>query len=234
VTDTPGLKILVTPVKPCTLEEADPEHAKKPVCIDPEHPTVLPEGVEVPKPETSVFLYSKPFRKEQRQKDENEFVGLYLRKLFLYVQDPFPSSRCRSVVAKRCIVEVTPLQNATTSVVEKTAELKSLITKYTEHPETNPQPFIMLVNGIICAAVNGGTWMYREAFLSDEYRTAHPDDAENCDKLLEGIKDQIRTLGAALDTLDDLCHMEQNSSMLGLFEVMQTQLQETREQWNVN
>jgi len=233
VTDTPGLKILVTPVKACTLEEADPKSAKKPVCVDPAHPTQLPEGVDVPKPLTGVFLYSKPFRKEERQKGENEFVGLYLRKLFLYVQNPFPSSRCRSVVSKRCIVEVSPLQNAVNSVTDKTAELKMLITKYTEHPETNPQPFIMLLNGVICAAVNGGTWMYKEAFLSDEYREAHPDDVSTCDELLESIVEQIRTLSSGMKTLDDLCQIGDNSSMRGLIEAMQAQLQQTREMWNV-
>jgi len=129
---------------------------------------------------------------------------------------------------------VTPLQNAINSVVEKTGELKTLITKYSEHPETNPQPFIMLLNGVICAAVNCGTWMYREAFLSDEYRESHKDDVENCDKLLQSIVEQIKTLSAGMNTLDALCHMEQNVSMLGLFEEMQKQLQQTREKWNVN
>jgi len=234
VTESPGLKILVTPVKECTPEEADPENVKKPVCIDPAHLTELPQGVEVPKPETSVFMYSKPFRKEERQKGENEFVGLYLQKLFFYVQEPFPSSRCRSLVAKKREVEVTPLMNAIESVSDKTVEIKSLITKYSEHPEMNPQPFIMLINGVICAAVNGGTWMYKEAFLSEEYREAHPDDASQCDELLSSITEQIKTLGSALNTLDELCHMEQNKSILPLFEVMQTQLQDTREQWNVS
>jgi len=231
VTDTPGLKILVTPVKACTLAESDPDSVKKPVSIDPEHPTELPDDVEVPKPSTVVFLYSKPFRKEERQKGENEFVGLYLRKLFLYVKDAFPSCRCRSVVSKRRVVEVSPLQNAIDSVVEKTGELKMLIKKYTEHPESNPQPFIMLLNGVICAAVNGGTWMYKEAFLSEEYRGSHPDDVDKCDLLLSSIVEQIKTLGAGMNTLS---HMDQSATMSGLFEAMQQQLQDTREMWNVN
>jgi len=234
VTDTPGLKILVTPVKPCTLEEADPAHAKKPPSIDPANPTQLPENVEMPKPATTVFLYSKPFRKEERQKGENEFLGLYLQKLFFYVQDSFPSSRCRSVVTKRVEVEVTPLENAINSVVDKTEELKTLIAKYSANPQMNPQPFIMLLNGVICAAVNGGTWMYKEAFLGDDYRRAHPKEVSSCDKLLESIMEQLHTLGDGMKTLDRLCHMEQNLSMLNLFEVMKEQLKESQGKWNVS
>jgi len=231
VTETPGLKILVTPVKASSLEEAEPEHAKKPQSIDPANPTVLPDKVYAPMPSTSIFLYSKPFRKTPRQKDENEFVGLYLQKLFLYVKDGFPSSRCRSVVTKRVEIEVSPLQNAISSVVDKTAELKSIIEKHKAHPELNPQPLIMLVNGIICAAVNGGTWMYKEAFLGEDYRKAHPEDVSQCDKLLESIIEQIKALDGGMETLDKLCHMEQNSSMLSLFEVMKLQQSDSRKKW---
>lgn len=233
VTDTPGLKILVTPVKACTEADVDPEHAPKPLCVDPENPTVLPQDVKIPMPATTVFLYSKPFRKVERQKGENEFVGLFLNKLFLYVKDAFPSSRCRSVVTKRVEVIVTPLENAVSSVVDKTKELHTLINKFNNHPEENPQPFIMLMNGVICAAVNGGTWMYREAFLGEDYRSTHPEDADLCDKLLSSIVDQIHTLESGMDTLDKICHMGQNESMLGLISVMQDQLKETRVKWNV-
>ena len=233
VTDTPGLKILVTPVKACTPEEVDPEHAPPAPAIDPANPTVLPQGVALPMPATTVFLYSKPFRPVERQKGENEFVGLFLNKLFLHVKDAFPSSRCRSVVTKRVEVIVTPLENAISSVVDKTKELHTLIAKFNKSPEDNPQPFIMLMNGVICAAVNGGTWMYKEAFLGNDYRTAHPDETALCDKLLSSIVDQIHTLESGMDTLDRICHMGQNESMLGLISVMQEQLKETRVKWNV-
>ena len=223
----------MTPVKACTEADVDPEHAPKPPCVDPENPTVLPHDVSIPMPATTVFLYSKPFRKVERQKGENEFVGLFLNKLFLHVKDAFPSSRCRSVVTKRVEVIVPPLENAVSSVVDKTKELHTLIAKFNDHPEENPQPFIMLMNGVICAAVNGGTWMYKEAFLGDDYRSAHPEDADLCDKLLSSIIDQIHTLESGMDTLDKLCHMGQNESMLGLISVMQDQLKETRIKWNV-
>ena len=234
VTDTPGLKILVTPVKACSEADVDPEHApSKPPGVDPENPTVLPQDVKIPMPTTTVFLYSKPFRKVERQKGENEFVGLFLNKLFLYVKDAFPSSRCRSVVTKRVEVIVTPLENAVSSVVDKTKELHTLIAKFNDHPEENPQPFIMLMNGVICAAVNGGTWMYKEAFLGEDYRATHPEDDALCDKLLSSIVDQIHTLESGMDTLDKICHMGQNESMRGLISVMQDQLKETRIKWNV-
>jgi len=231
VTDAPGLKILVTPVKPCTLEEADPKNAKKLPSIDPANPTQLPSNVEIPRPATSVFLYSKPFRKVERQKGENEFVGLYLQKLFFYVQDAFPSSRCRSVVTKREEIEVSPLQNAINTVRDKTEEFKSLVAKHKANPELNPQPLIMLLNGVICAAVNGGTWMYKEAFLGDDYRTAHPEDVPKCDFLLSSIIEQIRSLDEGMVVLDELCHMEQNQSMLNLLEVMKEQQQDSRKKW---
>jgi len=233
VTETPGLKILVTPVKPCTLQEADPTMEKKPPKIDPSNPTMLPDKVDMPKPSTTVFLYSKPFRKTERQKDENEFLGLYLQKLFFYIQDAFPSSRCRSLVTKRKEVEMNPLEFATSSVKDKTEEIKMLMSKYEANPELNPQPLLMLVNGVICAAVNGGTWLYKEAFLSNDYRKAHPDQAPLCEKLLSDITEQIHTLGDGMNLIDRLCHMEQNLGMLQLVEVMKTQLVDTRTRWNV-
>jgi len=231
VTDAPGLKILVTPVKASSLEEADPNIAKKPPSIDPANPTQLPDKVEMPKPATSVFLYSKPFRKVERQKGENEFVGLYLQKLFFYVENPFPSSRCRSLVVKREEIEVSPLQNAINTVRDKTEEFKSLVAKHKANPDLNPQPLIMLLNGVICAAVNGGTWMYKEAFLGDDYRTAHPEDVPKCDLLLSSIIEQIRSLDEGMEVVDQLCHMEKNMSMLNLLEVMKEQQKDSRAKW---
>lgn len=52
----------------------------------------------------------------------------------------------------------------------------------------------MALNGVIDAAVMGGTAKYQEAFFSDGYILSNPDDQEYVEQLGDAIRKQVKSL----------------------------------------
>lgn len=72
----------------------------------------------------------------------------------------------------------------------------------------------MKIQGVVDAAVNGGTTKYEEAFLIDEYLKMNPNDAPFVEKLKNLIADQIPILEVALS----VHRMKVSSDLLPLHE----------------
>lgn len=68
-----------------------------------------------------------------------------------------------------------------------------------QNDETLPMgPLTMKIQGIVDAAVNGGTAKYENAFIVDEYLKKNPEDVAFVDKLKDLIAEQIPILEVAL------------------------------------
>ncbi len=73
---------------------------------------------------------------------------------------------------------MTPIENAALSIINKNDELKEKIDSVQNAPGdvVDVGPLSMLLNGVIDAAVNGGTSKYISAFLCEEFAQEHTDD----------------------------------------------------------
>ncbi|GAM27998.1 hypothetical protein SAMD00019534_111740 [Acytostelium subglobosum LB1] len=157
----------------------------------------------------NVFLYSKPFKRAAQgtvagsaSKSTNEFEDLWLMNIYLITETHFPCTERRSLVVDRHQYEVSPIENALNSVVQKNEELMARIEKYGPHTANNTQPdsinpLTMTLNGIIDAAVNGGISRY-DHFLTNQYLQKHPDNKHFAELLKVAMDQQLVHLEHAL------------------------------------
>jgi len=261
VTGTPGMKILVVTMKESSEKELDraleaekdrkmreerqkakaegrsvppvPEK-KKPEEEEKEEDKdefTLPEDVVIEIPELNVFSYSKPYYPIERKKGENEFIGQWLNQLFVRVEQAFPNCWVRSLVTEHKESDLNPLENAIRSIVEKNASLTALISQHEAHPEINLQPLAQDLQGVIMAAVNGGTTLYADAFLSDEYTRNNPSAAEDQQRLRDSIREQLQIASRGMKLFEQLCQLESNKMMAGLYDVLSEELAKTMQHW---
>ncbi len=66
--------------------------------------------------------------------------------------------------------------------------------RYASGKDLNINPFTMVLNGVIDAAVSGGVSMYQKAFLTPEFASANPDCADLINMLKLGILYQVHIL----------------------------------------
>jgi len=191
----------------------------------------LPEDVVLEVPELNVFSYSKPYYPIERKKGENEFIGQWLNQLFVKVQQEFPNCWVRSLVTERKESDLNPLENAIRSIVEKNASLTALISQHETHPEINLQPLAQDLQGVIMAAVNGGTTLYADAFLSDEYTEKNPSAAEDQQRLRDSIREQLQIASRGMKLFEQLCQLEANKAMAALYDVLSDELEKTIQHW---
>lgn len=88
--------------------------------------------------------------------------------------------------------EISPIRNAIETVEKKNKQLRSLISRLSSRPNQNINPLSMSLNGVIDAAVMGGTAKYQEAFFSDGYILSNPDDQDYVDLLEDAIRKQVK------------------------------------------
>lgn len=70
--------------------------------------------------------------------------------------------------------EICPLQFAVETMEEKNNELQSTIDQAYNNPDFNISMLGMKLNGIVDAAVQGGTKEYEKVFFTDSYIKANP------------------------------------------------------------
>lgn len=120
----------------------------------------------------SMFEYTRPWQRSKEKKPANEFKELWVIRFLIFTAEPFPSNRRRIPVVDRLEMLVQPIVNAIEAIVKKTADLERTYKAVANAPLAPPPdvgPLSMALNGIIDAAVNGGTDKYVEAFLTDAY-----------------------------------------------------------------
>jgi hypothetical protein len=125
--------------------------------------------------------------------------------------EAFPSNRRRQEVVGRRETVLSPISNAIATMRAKNAELRDKVATVASAPPgpVDVGPLSMNLNGMIDAAVNGGTQKYIEAFLSAQYLAENDDDlslarAQQAE-LKASIVEQIADLKVALDLFGVRC-----------------------------
>lgn len=166
-----------------------------------------------------VFQYSRPFKQPGAPKttDENAFEHVWSAQVFVVTEDTFPNLQRRLEIVQVSEIVRSPLENATLAVSAKNAELAEIVAKISasqaimmasqssaaaaaassNNSDTKVDRLSMALNGILDAAVNGGTAKYRGAFLSSK----NIESARANRKLLEHISDLQRALMSQLQVV---------------------------------
>lgn len=105
-------------------------------------------------------------------------------------------------------MEISPIENAIEAMVGKNKELVAMIEKYETSTGVNASPFTMALNGVIDAAVNGGTEMYKKAFFAKSYLVSYPEHAEFVKTLKASLDDQINILQRGMILHNRVCSEE--------------------------
>ncbi|XP_063852697.1 dedicator of cytokinesis protein 1-like isoform X3 [Scylla paramamosain] len=174
------------------------------------------------------FTYSRPFHRGTRDPD-NEFATLCIEKTTLEITYSLPGILRWFPVRRVESVELSPLENALQTMTQTNMELRMMVIKYGRDPGLLLQQLTRKLSGIVDAAVNGGTANYEKAFLCDEYRESHPEDAEKLKQLSHLIAAQIPLLEAGLAVHG--CRVTEalqalHSYLTTTFQRMKTQVQE--------
>ena len=186
-----------------------------------------------------VFQYSRPFKQPGAPKttDENAFEYVWSAQVFVVTEDTFPNLQRRLEIVQVSEIVRSPIENATNAVSAKNNELIEIVSKLSastsqsaltpnspssNNSDTKVDRLSMALNGILDAAVNGGTAKYRGAFLSPKFI----EDASSNRKLLEHISDlqkalmtQLQVVARGLSVHAELCP----SNLLGLQKRLESQ-----------
>jgi hypothetical protein len=117
-----------------------------------------------------VFEISKGVQKATEKNPTNEFKTLWVEKTYVFTEESFPTNRRRIPVVWTKVKNITPLENAVMTVKSKNDELRFKLIAVRDTPREQPVdvgPLSMNLNGILDAAVNGGTQKYIDAFLAN-------------------------------------------------------------------
>jgi hypothetical protein len=176
------------------------------------------------------FTYKKPVSRSKEEKPKNEFKDLWVLQTFLRIEEPFPTTRRRLQVVDRKEIWITPIENAFNVVRDKSDELEDKIEKVESSVEgqVDVGPLSMTLNGIIDAAVNGGTKKYVEAFLSKSFSSENPSLVSGQKDLTLALEDQIRLLRRGLEVFGRRC----GDQLLGLHQHLSRMLEEMSSQTN--
>jgi len=158
--------------------------------------------------EVEIFSYSRPFNKRKLAglgKSANEFLDLWIEKKYLKTEVILPSVQRRAKVVEMRIELINPLENAVTEVDKKNQELREkfgLMEKLEDGGADNS--YTMALNGVVDAAVNGGTGNY-ETFINGKYRDINPEIYEDVSSTPEKKRiaaDLVRVLKDQLEILE--------------------------------
>jgi dedicator of cytokinesis protein 3 len=163
-----------------------------------------------------VFCYVRAVQKSTEAKPKNEFKHLWVTKTFIFTSESFPTTRRRVEVVERKEVTLRPVQNAASTVIAKTRELAEKLDYVENYPgNVDLNPLSMLLNGMIDAAVNGGTQKYIEAFCTAEFLKEYKDETSvrHQNELKQALRDQIGMLKRGMNFV-----IPRSDSLKGLFE----------------
>ncbi|CAJ0846900.1 17256_t:CDS:2, partial [Entrophospora sp. SA101] len=155
----------------------------------------------------NTFSFSRPVNKNpDGVKSGNEFLDLWTEKTILVSEDHFPTVLRRSEVIQVTVFEVSPIENAVTTMRSKNRELLILESKYRAFlnsnkvgtAKVNTNPLSMSLNGAVDAPVNGGVPMYKKAFFDPEFILTNPDKESLIRNLKESIDEQVEIVDRCL------------------------------------
>ena len=205
--------LLITAVTPCFKEEMSQQSFPASLKNAPQNVLKYYQNNDV-----NIFLYNKSFFKEKplnKNDQVEEFKKLWLMKTFYVTEEFFPSFVRRTKVCKVVRNESSPIQNSVSSVKEKNDELQLLldtikldISQNRTQLEDNIKSLTRALNGIIDAAVNGGTKIYRLAFITPQYKKENPKDVSMVEQLNNSLLEQMDILEEALFIHGTRCHSD--------------------------
>lgn len=143
------------------------------------------------------FSFSRPFHRGHKDSD-NAFSSLWLERTILGTSQPLPGILRWFPVVDTQTFQLSPLETAIETMEAANKALTETILNYKANPDLPLHPLTMKLNGILDAAVNGGTNNYEKAFFADGYLKEHPEDGGLVDQLKELFARQIPLLSAAL------------------------------------
>ncbi|XP_065900793.1 dedicator of cytokinesis protein 2-like [Dysidea avara] len=144
------------------------------------------------------FKFDRPFHKGTKD-PKNEFATLWFERNTMTTSSSFPGVLNWFEVTESKMVELAPLEVAIETVESKNGDISSLVDEYSSNSSMDINPLSMLLNGVIDAAVQGGTVQYREIFLTPKYLTEHPEDAAPIEKLKTCLEQQTSLCRIGLD-----------------------------------
>jgi len=117
---------------------------------------------------------------------ELECKDLYRENKYYVLEDRFPSIK-RRMRAEITINTMTPLEHAIKILEDKVKDLQDFVISH--HLDVSPDTgnLTMLLNGVLDAAVNGGTKKYMDAFLTGEYLQNNPQEAQTLERLKKAL-----------------------------------------------
>ena len=149
------------------------------------------------------FKYERPYHFPKKNK-EVEIASLWIDQTILHTTEKFPGMLQWFPLSKEPeVIKLCPLEAQIKAMQGANAELRDIVLSHINNPELQLQPLTMKLNGIIDAAVAGGTANYDKAFLTDTYLEENPDHAENLNKLKQQLANQIPLLQIALQIHDE-------------------------------
>ena len=143
--------------------------------------------------EVTQFTYDRAFRKGPKVPG-NEFKTMWVASYTLTCLTPMPCELARGEVIEETCKEMSPIDNAIKAMEDKNTELQVVIQEKSENRGASINPLTMALNGVIDAAVMGGTDMYREAFFVPEFVEQNPNKRAEISRLQKLISKQIEIL----------------------------------------
>uniref|UniRef100_A0AAY4EDR1 Dedicator of cytokinesis 5 n=1 Tax=Denticeps clupeoides TaxID=299321 RepID=A0AAY4EDR1_9TELE len=143
--------------------------------------------------EVEQFQYSRPFRKGEKQPD-NEFATMWIERTTYITAYLFPGILKWFEVKSVSVEEISPLENAVEAMELANEKLSNLVQQQACDRSLAVHPLSMMLNGIVDPAVQGGFANYEKAFFIEKYVQEHPEDLERIEILKHLIALQIPLL----------------------------------------
>uniref|UniRef100_UPI00358F3F9F dedicator of cytokinesis protein 1-like n=1 Tax=Myxine glutinosa TaxID=7769 RepID=UPI00358F3F9F len=136
------------------------------------------------------FTYSRPFRRGEKDPD-NEFATMWIEQTTYITAFRLPNMIHWSEVKSTSVMELSPLENAISTMSAANSELQVLLEQHQADPRRPLHPLALRLNGMVDPAVMGGLSNYEKAFFNEKYELEHPEDKVKIEKLKDLIAWQI-------------------------------------------
>jgi hypothetical protein len=211
----------IEPRPPTAAELEDPNlcfahvFKVKPRDIETFDPYASPSSLMVESVCNVQHFYSEVPIRKRREGNYGEFAEWYRHIVSYQTEYPLPNAIRRSHVAKESkVIELSPIECAVIDVNAKTMELMQKAAMYWRcvrydlpYNEAAVSSFSMLANGIVNAAVNGGTKIFQDLFLEGDLKN-EPINKQHGPALKIAFADQLKAVAFALRVHSNVMSMQ--------------------------
>ncbi|KAG9050696.1 hypothetical protein FS837_003034 [Tulasnella sp. UAMH 9824] len=170
----------------------------------------VPESVRKYYEHSAINLFSST--RQVAPHSQAGFRDTWIEKTFYTTEETFPTVLRRSEIVSVQVVETSPIENAIQDVEARTRELHMLERKYKTLAQTerviSTNPLTAALNNAVDSPDDSGVLLYRQAFLSPDYLTEHPDQVDAMHKLSVVIEDHVRVIRRCIALHGALCSPE--------------------------